>query len=279
VRHYDNLVKPDLVAPGNKLVGAAASDNALLASHPELNADASQPPSRRMMYMSGTSMSAPVVAGAAALMLQANPSLTPSLVKALLMLTAQPVYGYNTLEQGAGLLNAEGALRLARLVRTDLSSQTPLGAPLLDGAPPAPQSTVAGETFWWSQGLVLDHTFAAGSDLYTLYQKVYAPGAQLGSGVNEGAGGAQTLNASMLTGGVTVGRWLLLSDGSTMAGGTPVMDAAALLEGTVGGDGVMAGDGVLAGDGTMAGDGVMAGDTSLRAQATLAGGDETPCMK
>src|SRR4029079_12890839 len=96
-----------------KIVGAAALNNALLAGHPELNADASQPSSRRMMYLSGTSMSAPVAAGAAAWMLQATPNLTPSLVKALLMLTAQPIYGYNTLEQRAGLLNGDGALSLA----------------------------------------------------------------------------------------------------------------------------------------------------------------------
>jgi subtilisin family serine protease len=46
-----------------------------------------------MMRLSGTSMATPVVAGAAALMLQANPRLTPNLVKAILMYSAQPLAG------------------------------------------------------------------------------------------------------------------------------------------------------------------------------------------
>ena len=62
------------------------------------------------MYMSGTSVAAPVVAGAVALMLQANPSLKPNLVKAILMYSAQQLNGYNTLEQGAGMLNVDGAV-------------------------------------------------------------------------------------------------------------------------------------------------------------------------
>jgi len=83
VNHYDNLIKPDIVAPGNKVVGAAAANNFLLTTHPELDANVSAIPNRRMMYLSGSSMASPIVAGAAALMLQANPNLSPSLLKAI----------------------------------------------------------------------------------------------------------------------------------------------------------------------------------------------------
>jgi subtilisin family serine protease len=65
LRHYDNVLKPDVVAPGNKIVGAAGAGNLLLASHPELNANVSTWPTRRMMYLSGSSMATPVVAGTA----------------------------------------------------------------------------------------------------------------------------------------------------------------------------------------------------------------------
>ena len=43
------------------------------------------------LSLSGTSMAAPVVTGTVALMLQANPNLTPNLVKAILQYTAQAV--------------------------------------------------------------------------------------------------------------------------------------------------------------------------------------------
>ncbi|HEX8685158.1 MAG TPA: S8 family serine peptidase, partial [Pyrinomonadaceae bacterium] len=116
-KHHDNLIKPDLVAPGNKIIDAAAEDNYLLATNPWLDAGVSNSDKRRMMYMNGTSMATPVTAGAAALLLQANPRLTPNMVKMILMYTAQPLAGFNMLEQGAGELNVEGAVRLARLVR------------------------------------------------------------------------------------------------------------------------------------------------------------------
>ena len=130
VRHYDNLVKPDLVAPGNKVISAQAADNQLVEDNPASGyRTGTGKDNQKMMYLSGTSVSAPVVAGAAALMLQANPKLTPNMVKMLLMYTAQQLPNMNMLEQGAGQLNIEGAVKLAKLVRTDLTNSTAIGSP------------------------------------------------------------------------------------------------------------------------------------------------------
>jgi hypothetical protein len=64
-----------------------------------------------------------------ALMIQANPKLTPNLVKAVLQYTAQPYPGYNGLTQGAGFLNAKGAVDLARFFRTAQAGELyPLGS-------------------------------------------------------------------------------------------------------------------------------------------------------
>ncbi|PYS99226.1 MAG: hypothetical protein DMF65_09725, partial [Acidobacteria bacterium] len=69
----------------------------------------------------GTSFSAPVVAGTVALMLEANKSLTPALVKASLVRTANALpaslfssRATNVLTQGAGAVNAAAAVEMAR---------------------------------------------------------------------------------------------------------------------------------------------------------------------
>src|SRR2546421_540745 len=156
LKHYDSLIKPDLVAPGNKIIDAEAHGNLLVTQNPQLDASVSIYANRKQMYLSGTSMAAPVVAGAAVLLLQANPNLTPNMVKALLMYTAQPLNGFNMFEQGAGEINIEGAVRLARLVRTDLGTSKPVGSTLLTTlTPPTPQTTIAGYSFTWAQGIVL----------------------------------------------------------------------------------------------------------------------------
>src|SRR5437867_4034391 len=119
----DNLLKPDIVAPGNRIVGALSADvlgtraswNALVTSYPQLAQvpGAAQAPNQTLMELSGTSVAAPVVSGAVALMLQVNPGLTPPLVKAILQYSAQPLPTANLLQQGTGLLNIDGAVRLA----------------------------------------------------------------------------------------------------------------------------------------------------------------------
>ena len=79
-------------------------------------------------------MSAPVVSGTVAQMLQANPSLTPNLVKAILQYTAEIRPGYKPLEQGGGwfVVDAAGqvlgrvATRVARiLIGKDKANYTP----------------------------------------------------------------------------------------------------------------------------------------------------------
>src|SRR5439155_24489568 len=145
-KHYDNLIKPELVAPGNKVIYAESYNNLLITQHPELNTGLYPTSNMNQMYLNGTSVAAPVTAGAAALLLQANPKLTPNMVKMILMYTAQQLRNFNALEQGAGQLNIEGAVRLAKLVRQDLTATPAIGSSLLTGSAPTAQSTMDGTT-------------------------------------------------------------------------------------------------------------------------------------
>ena len=117
--YIDWNAKPDLVAPGTGSVSLASAGSHFYQTKassllPGTIATASLP----YLSLTGTSMAAPVVTGTVALMLQANPSLTPNAVKSILQYTAEEYRGYNGLTQGAGFLNAVGAVRLARFYAT-----------------------------------------------------------------------------------------------------------------------------------------------------------------
>lgn len=82
---------------------------------------------------SGTSFAVPYVCGVLSLMLQANPQLTFTQGKAILERSALPLSGYNRADQGAGILQAENAVQLARQAGWRHTGFFPAGLP--DAAP------------------------------------------------------------------------------------------------------------------------------------------------
>src|SRR5882762_11333542 len=110
---FDHVAKPDIVAPGNQVVSTLAPNAHLLStptdvylseysnstttttknnkknSTSSLTANAI---STSYLRLSGTSMATPVVSGAAVLLLQQNPNLTPDQIKARLMKTASKTF-------------------------------------------------------------------------------------------------------------------------------------------------------------------------------------------
>ncbi len=94
---FDYVLKPDVVAPGNLVVSIGPSAGYLFQSHSSnivpvadyLDNPNIRPLNSNSYYvLSGTSMAAPAVAGAVAMILEKSPWLTPDTVKARLMITA-----------------------------------------------------------------------------------------------------------------------------------------------------------------------------------------------
>jgi subtilisin family serine protease len=111
----DFAAKPDIVAPGVGIESLSDPRSMLYGLlKPYLLNGLIPVGYKPYLSLSGTSMATPVVAGTVALMLEANPQLTPNAVKAILQYTAQSRAGENVLTQGAGFLNARGAVRLAK---------------------------------------------------------------------------------------------------------------------------------------------------------------------
>jgi subtilisin family serine protease len=107
---FEGFVKPDLVAPGGHVWGFMGTYQKIAVDHPTYmnNGD--------FFQMSGTSQSAAVVSGVAALVLSANPGLTPDQVKCRIMASGHPAVNaagqlaYSVLQQGTGLVDAKAAV-------------------------------------------------------------------------------------------------------------------------------------------------------------------------
>ncbi|TMH92148.1 MAG: hypothetical protein E6H47_03755 [Betaproteobacteria bacterium] len=113
----DSNAKPDLVAPGRRLVSLRVPGSSLDTLFPERIVVAQN--GSTYFRLTGTSMATAVVSGAAALLLERQPSLTPDQVKAILVGTTQR-YGQDSGQilpapsaGGSGLLNAYAAVNAA----------------------------------------------------------------------------------------------------------------------------------------------------------------------
>jgi serine protease AprX len=104
-------VKPDLVAPGTNLISIVPKAKNKIWKDHQSHYIGEYAAFEYYMRVSGTSFSAPVVAGAAALLLQHEPNLTPDQVKYRLKATANTSWpGYNTTTAGAGYLDIYAAV-------------------------------------------------------------------------------------------------------------------------------------------------------------------------
>ncbi len=144
----DFQAKPDIVAPGVGIESLTDAGSTLFNTRPLMRLwGAVQTANEPYLSLSGTSMASPVVSGTIALMLQANPALTPNLVKAILQFTAESRDGYNALTQGAGFLNTRGAVQLAQSLAAGSSSSLP-GTATPPGAAAQARTAWSGHVIW-----------------------------------------------------------------------------------------------------------------------------------
>jgi len=107
---FDNLSKPDLVAPGRKMISLRSPGSELDTLFPDRQVVATGALTANYYRLSGTSMAAPVVTGVIALMVERNPALLPAQIKKRLKSSATALTFGTPFDRGAGLVNAYKAV-------------------------------------------------------------------------------------------------------------------------------------------------------------------------
>jgi serine protease AprX len=112
------LYHPAITATGEDVVSTRSNTTITpLTSFPE---DSKRIPPDQLLYyhtLSGTSMASPEAAGIVALLLEANPALTPPQVRMALQITARTIPGVPFFKQGYGYVDASAAVELVRALK------------------------------------------------------------------------------------------------------------------------------------------------------------------
>jgi subtilisin family serine protease len=130
----DGRVKPEITAPGQKIISARSNDRALCPYVHPLYCQAPElgwpdDVSYELLALQGTSMATPIVTGAAALLLQMDWRLDAEEIKGILMATARTDGSTGVRpdpdDWGAGKLDVRGAARRVE----EMSAPTPVASP------------------------------------------------------------------------------------------------------------------------------------------------------
>ena len=108
---FDFGVKPDVVAPGTRIVSLEANGSYIAATYPQYHVAGTG--NNAYLRLSGTSMATGVVSGGVALLLNAEPSLSPAQVKVALQTGARFIPSAGLIAGGTGSVDFAQTLKIA----------------------------------------------------------------------------------------------------------------------------------------------------------------------
>jgi serine protease AprX len=178
----DYILKPDILAPGSAVFSVRVPDSYLDLTHSD-NRVSLEGASHIYFKLNGTSLSSAVVSGAAALMLEKEPFLSPSTIKARIMRSADKSFTANIYHRGAGYLNIEAALLDNGIAESSLSPKifrTDSGIVLdnlhWDGPGLWEEQEIWGSHINWGENDIYDDLSLWGSNALNDYQDIWTSG-------------------------------------------------------------------------------------------------------
>ncbi len=109
---YEIVVKPDVVAPGTRIVALEAQNSYISRTYPQWHIAGSG--KNAYLRLSGTSMSAAVVSGGVALLLNSQPSLSPAQVKVAVQMGAHFMPAAGLIGAGTGSVDFQQSMKIAQ---------------------------------------------------------------------------------------------------------------------------------------------------------------------